>query len=184
MSEEISKIVDGEARTAEMGESLGAILDPRTRERETWRLYFLIGDTINGNRVLSRGFAERVFQILEDEPRHVQPRASRASVALAWIRRVSPVHGYPLAAGIAGVAFVAWLVTGSQQGPQERLAARAPAMTQPLPERGVSPVVSVPEAWSSANEYLLAHQGFSPRNGGFSTIVRPVAAEVAAGVKR
>ena len=180
MSEEISKVVDGEARTAETGESLGAMLDSRTRERETWRLYCLIGDTINGNRVLSRGFAERVFQQLEHEPRHVRPRAWRASVALAWIRRASPVHGYRLAAGIAGVAFVAWLVTASQQGPQERLVARAPAMTQPVPERGASPVVSVPEPWSSANEYLLAHQGFSPRNGGF----RPVAAEIAAGVKR
>ena len=72
-----------------------------------------------------------------------------------------------LAASLAAVALVGWLAFAPQPEAPQPMAQAQPAIT---------PVLNVPLP-SAANDYLLAHQGFSPRVSlqGMAPYVRTVA---------
>lgn len=147
MTEKISVLMDGELADREAAGTIGA-LESDAAARETWRTYHLISDAMRDTRLLSPGFAERVAQRLESEPTVLAPRRLAAS------RR--PWYGVPAAAaaGIAGVGLVGWLAFAPQpQAPVVASAGVTPA------ER---PIARVPLP-SGTPDYLLAHQGFSPR---------------------
>jgi len=144
MKDRISALVDGELdeRAAEdtlkqVGRDAGA--------GETWRTYHLIGDVLREDRVLAPGFAARVAERLAAEPTVLAP----AALVTASRRR----YLLPAAAIAAAVALVSWV--GFAPQPQ------APAPAQAVAE-AVQPPAMVPLP-STANDYLLAHQGFSPR---------------------
>ncbi len=173
MSEEVSALVDDEAGKAEARKLLDAVLDAETEAREAWRLYHLISDTACGNHSLSKGFTERVHRMLQDVPVLRPVPLSRSAAAAAWIRQIPPTYVYPIAASIAGIAFVAWLAAGTH----DSIDARAPTATQSVAVRGSDAAVTRVEPPSTVNEYMLAHQGFSPRNGFFTSGSRTVADE-------
>jgi len=106
-------------------------------------------------RLLSAGFTARVAERLAEEPTVLAPASLPAR---------APVKRFALAAAasVAGVGLVGWLAFA----PQSQTPPAAPvaqAQTIPLP--------------SAANDYLLAHQGFSPRVSlqGMAPYVRTVA---------
>lgn len=81
-----------------------------------------------------------------------------------------PRTWYALAAGVAAVALVGWLGLAPQQSTAP--VAQAPVTAQPL-ARAKPTLVPLP---NGTNDYLLAHQGFSPRVSlqGMAAYVRTV----------
>jgi len=140
MNEKISQLVDGEGNDPGIIQNLCA--DPRARE--AWSTYHLIGDTLRGTRALSGDFAARVAWRLEDEPTVVAPRRT-APEPKRW--RIA----LPIAAGFAAVALVGWMAFAPQ--PQAPVPAPVVAKAEPA----MVPLTT------ATNDYLLAHQGFSPR---------------------
>jgi sigma-E factor negative regulatory protein RseA len=116
---------------------------------DAWRTYHLISDAMRDSRVLSPGFAARLAQRLEAEPTVLAPQRSRAE-SRTWF-------ALSAAASFAAVALVGWLAFAPQPGVAPQLA-QAPKPAAEAPQ--VATAAMTP---SAANEYLLAHQGFSPR---------------------
>jgi len=166
MKSRISALMDGEIERDEAPGALAA-LQAEGDALEAWRTYHLISDALRETRVLSQDFAKRVAQRLAEEPTVVAP------VRLAREAQPQRAHWAALsaAASIAAVALVGWLAFGPQQGagPAPQLAQTAQPSAPPKAAASVPP----PEA---ANDYLLAHQGYSPRNSlqGMAPYVRLV----------
>lgn len=142
MKESISALMDGELDERAAAQALQA-MRAEGEALDTWRTYHLIGDAMHDTRLLSAGFTARVAERLAAEPTVLAPMKKQ------------PVQRFALAAAasVAGVALVGWMAFAPQpQAPQiaKQVPAPAPAVAAvPLP--------------ASANDYLLAHQGFSPR---------------------
>jgi len=156
MKERISALMDGELDDP----SAGQLIDGLGRERdalEAWRTYHLISDAMRDSQLLSEGFAARVGEKLAAEPTVLAPGRLHAE-ARKWI-------ALPVAASVAAVAMVGWLAFA----PQTEIAPIPPPVAQaPKPV-----IVPLP---SATNDYLFAHQGFSPRVylGGMAPYVRTV----------
>ena len=127
-------------------------LDALAREGEgleAWRTYHVISDALGASRMLSEGFSARVAAALAQEPTVLAPAPRR--------RATEPRRWVALAAGVAAVSLVGWLGFPPER-PSVAPVAQAP---KPVPQQEASPVV-VPLP-SGTDDYLLAHQGFSPR---------------------
>jgi sigma-E factor negative regulatory protein RseA len=148
MKDRISTLMDGELDDQSAAQAIDAV--GRDRDAlETWRTYHMISDAMRQSRVLSDGFAARVTQRLAAEPTVLAPRALQAQPR-RWF-------AVPAAASVvAAVGLVGWMALGPQ--PQVPAPASAPvAQAQPEPRPTLIPLPS------AASDYLLAHQGFSPR---------------------
>lgn len=128
--------------------SAAEMIDALGRDRqalETWSTYQLISDAMRGSGLLSEGFTARVAKRLAAEPTVLAPGRLQAEPR-KWF-------ALSAAASLAAVALVGWLAFA----PQQEI---APAPV-PAPVAETKPaIVPLPTA---ANDYLLAHQGFSPR---------------------
>jgi sigma-E factor negative regulatory protein RseA len=155
MNERISALMDGELDDQAAGEQIQALGTGR-EALDTWRIYHLISDAIRENQPVP----ERSF---------VAPARPRRWVAL------------PIAASLAAVSLVGWLAFAPQQEAKP-LAAQAPAVAPAQPVQARAVVIPLPSATS---DYLLAHQGVSPRGSfqGMAPYVRSVSAE-ARGARR
>jgi len=167
MKSRISALMDGELERRQASGTIDA-LHLQGEARETWRSYHLIGDSMRDARLLSAGFAARVAAKLSQEPTVLAPSRRPAQAARA------PFWALAAAASLA-VAFVggaAFLMMQQDTDSPPRLAtvpvtgAAAKDLAQVLP----------PDA---ADDYLLAHQGYSPRNSlqGMAPYVRTVSGQ-------
>ena len=158
MTEKISALMDGELEARAADEAL-ELLRRDGEAADCWRLYHLMSDALHGQRqFLSPRFVERVAARLATEP---------AVLTSGALPGRTPLQRYALAAAasLAAVALVGWLALAPPPQPQPPVAqAQQPAAL----------TVSLPHA---ANDYLLAHQGFSPRMSllGIAPYVRTVA---------
>jgi sigma-E factor negative regulatory protein RseA len=147
MKDRISALMDGELddkSAAELIETLG-----RDREaRLAWASYHLISDAMREGRLLSEGFGARLSERLAAEPTVLAPRF-RQPESKRW-------YALSAAASLAAVALVGWLAFAPQ--PASQLTTPAPVAQAPAEAK--PNLVPLPTA---ANDYLLAHQGFSPR---------------------
>src|SRR5450830_154757 len=138
MKDQISALIDGEM-PIESADHLFIALKAKNEISESWAAYHLIGDVMRGNAVFKPGFNERFMQKLELEPsvlsprNFVSPRKSLAKTSNAW----------SLAASVAAVMFVGWVVLQQQVHNHVDV---APAEI----------------AQNVASEYLLAHQSMAP----------------------
>ena len=166
MKSRISELMDGELERAGAAAPVEA-LRTEGEARDTWRSYHLIGDAMRDTRILSAGFAGRVAARLALEPTVMAPsRIASAAQRPRW-------QLLSAAASLAAVALVGWLAFGFQQdAPQQAVAMKGQA-TQVMPL-----VAQVPPP-ASANDYLYAHQVYSPRNSlqGVAPYVRMVSGE-------
>lgn len=142
MKDKLSALMDGELDDSSAGAAINA-LEREGEPLEAWRSYHLISDAMRDSRLLSAGFTARVSARLAAEPTVLAPGSAGAAARRRLV--------LPAAASAAAVALVAWLAFAPQ--PQQQA---VPQMAQAKP-----PVV-VPLT-NAANDYLLAHQGFSPR---------------------
>jgi sigma-E factor negative regulatory protein RseA len=148
MNEQISQLMDGELDERGTDATLDA-LRRDVQALEAWRTYHLISDALRDTPLLSDGFATRLAERLAAEPTVLAPAGSpgRPRLVLA------------AAASLAAVALVGWLALAPQpqRGPQLAQGTTAGAAT------AKPPVLTVRTLPRAANDYLLAHQGFSPR---------------------
>mgnify|MGYP006171165757 CR=1 FL=1 len=162
MKDKISQLMDGELDERTARQAID-VLSLEEEAAEAWRTYHLIGDAMRDTRLLSEGFAARLRARLAGEPTVLAP-ARHAAHPGRW-------YALPAAASVAAVALVGWLAFAPQQdgAPGPLPVAQAPADPKPV----VIPLSS------AANDYLLAHQGFSPRISiqGMAPYVRTVSDE-------
>jgi sigma-E factor negative regulatory protein RseA len=172
MKAKISAMMDGELETHELSESLSAIESDR-EARECWRTYHLISDAVRGDAILSTDCAHRVSQRLALEPTLIAPLPGpvRAPERPRWFAPSA------LAASIAAMAFVGWVALAPQQGTPTAVAPVAQAPQVPKVQLAAEPP-RVPVT-SATQDYLFAHQAFSPRNSlqGMAPYVRSVSDE-------
>jgi sigma-E factor negative regulatory protein RseA len=149
MKEKISALMDGELENRAAGQAIDA-LQAQEEARDTWRMYHLISDAMRDTQLLSPGFAERLAARLEDEPTVLAPRRMR--------EEPRPWYAMPAAAAasVAGVGLVGYLAFA----PEQPGAPVGAPMAVVQPETTKPQMVPLP---SGTPDYLLAHQGFSPR---------------------
>lgn len=165
----ISAFMDGEANPAE---STHTILELRKSAecRKTWETFHLIGDVMRGESALREDFSARLHVRMADEPLLLAPR-------LTWWN--STRVALSAAASLAAVAVVLSLVlTDNPLQPRQQLAV-APKAEIAEPAKAIaSPRPSTAGSSSGINEYLMAHQEYSPSTAlqGVAPYVRTVSA--------
>jgi sigma-E factor negative regulatory protein RseA len=164
MKERLSAVMDGEIEGPECAACLDRLKDD-LELRETWRAYHLIGDAMRGHvgGALPSAFADR----LAAEPTVLAPRRVERKVSR------TPWYALSAAASVAAVALVGWTALSLYQAPVE-IAAR-PSPAAPATVVVEAPAAPVPAA-QGVNDYLLAHQRFSPSSalGGMAPYIRTV----------
>lgn len=143
MSEDISRLMDGEVDGVEMHAMWQALRHPHATV--TWTCYHAIGDALRGELGLTRDLRNDVAKRLADEPTVLAPRAPAPSRPAAW--------AWAVAATLAAVAVVGWtawsLVDATPAGLSDAVVAGS--------MRGgeISPA-------TVSTDYLLAHQEYAP----------------------
>jgi sigma-E factor negative regulatory protein RseA len=159
MKEKLSAWMDGELED-QQARQLPQGLKRDAELRGIWDCYHLIGDALRG--VQGPNLCPEICARLDAEPTVLAPPRRSTAVQL---RR----YALSAAASIAAIAFVGWMaLSGIQQDPV-RIAATPAAEVKP----GAVPAGEV------ANDYLLAHQRYSPSNAmqGLAPYVRTVSEE-------
>ena len=147
MKETISALMDGELDGRAADQAIDA-LRSEGEALETWRLYHLVSDGLRDTRVLSAGFTSRLSARLAQEPTVLAPSRLPG-------RTPAQRFAFAAAASVAAVGLVSWLAFGPQRETQPTIAkAETPASITAAPR--------TVQLTSAANDYLLAHQGFSP----------------------
>jgi len=153
MKAKISMLMDGELDDRELDAALAALA--RNDEAcRAWRTYHLVRDALCGASVLGADFTAKVAARLA-----VEPTVLAHSPARVRLMALSA------AASVAAVALVGWLAfaprPGSDAGSVATPIAQAPQVPAATAAKAQAPVrVPLP---SSTDDYLLAHQGYSPR---------------------
>ncbi|MBV9191634.1 MAG: sigma-E factor negative regulatory protein [Betaproteobacteria bacterium] len=145
MKERISALMDGELEGRAADEAIES-LRGEGEALESWRMYHLISDGMRDTRLLSAGFTARVSQRLAEEATVLAPGRLPGRTPAQRI-------AYTGAAIAAAIGLVSWLAFGPQPEVPKATIAVAPQAATPV----------TVQLTSSANDYLLAHQGFSPR---------------------
>jgi len=141
--EEISELMDGELDTERVEHACHALRE--VASMEAWIYYHVIGDTLRGCSGLAPGFAERFSARLGSEPTMLAPPPRRtAPAAVAWA----------LAASAAAVSLVGWVAL-SMMSP-------SPLPTAVATVQQATAVRAADARRPVENEYLLAHQQYSP----------------------
>ena len=172
MKERISELLDGELEAREAAGPLDA-LRAEGEARDAWRNYHLIGDAMRDTRLLSPGFAARVVARLAQEPTVMAPvRRAATPQRQRW-------QFLSAAASVAAVALVGWVAFGIQGNNGGEMAQVATGKAAAIPAVAQVAQVAPP---ATADEYLYAHQGQSPRNSlqGVAPYVRTVSGKAAA----
>jgi len=155
--DKISAFVDGESAPAD---TLAVLKRLRSDDgsRKHIDTFHMIGDVMRGDPVLRGDFVERLRSRLDEEPTVLAPHA--------WWRPSTPAL-YSAAAAIAGFAVILGLVwTNNPLGQfremdaRDRLSQLQPAQSAPAEARAHPPAAA---NVGQVNEYLVAHQEFSPR---------------------
>lgn len=160
MKERLSAVMDGEIDGPECESCLDRLKDDPGL-REAWRVYHVIGDAIRGHAGsgLPAAFADR----LAAEPTVLAPRQAERRLSRA------PWYALSAAASVAAVALVGWTALSMLEPPVKM------AATPPAAAVAEAPSTPVPVA-QGVNDYLLAHQRFSPSSamGGMAAYIRTV----------
>jgi len=168
MKAKISALMDGEMQDQEFTESMRALREGG-EALETWREYHVISDALRDTQLLSSGFSIRVMARLEQEPTALAPARLPKRAERSRLIELS------LAAGLA-ILLVGWLAFAPNSGldPGSSQVAKGPAQV-------AADSTAVPPP-SAANDYLLAHQNYSPRGSlqGVAAYVRTVSAKASA----
>lgn len=143
MSEDISRLMDGEIEGTEMH-----ALWPALRHHNaiaTWTCYHAIGDALRGEIASIRDLREAVAKRLAEEPTVLAPRAPASSRPTSWL--------WAIAATLAAVTVVGWTAWS--------LVDQAPAGITGVVAAGDLRGAQIAPAPVSA-DYLFAHQEYAP----------------------
>jgi sigma-E factor negative regulatory protein RseA len=173
--EKISVLMDGELGEYESQGQLKRLKNDPELARG-WHDYHLIGDAMRGERPLSAGFNERLATRMAAEPTVLAPQRTA--------KRSATAYALSAAASISAVALVGWVAfVNYPEAPTPQIA-QAP-LTAPPAVTAVSatPLAAAPQPQLASvssegkmNEYLMAHQEFSPSTAiqGLAPYIRSV----------
>jgi sigma-E factor negative regulatory protein RseA len=157
MKQEISTLMDGELFD-EDAEAILNKLNQHPDNHDEWQTYHLIGDILRQSDHVHINISPAMRERLQAEPTIFAPR-NRANHNTQWFA-LSAV------ASVMGLAVVAWLSMqiGSEVAPPIALQQSNVAHSTNLPASGL-------------DDYLIAHQEFSPGTGvyGMTSYVHTVA---------
>lgn len=155
MKTKLSALMDGELDAAEATETIKQ-LKKADELRSEWATYHLIGDALRQSVTIS-DIAQRVSVQLAAEPTVLAPRFH--------LPQRAQVFALSAAASVVAVAVVGWISFQTIDQSQQNLAANVIAANTSVP------------APARMNDYLLAHQEFSPSTAmqGVAPYVRTVA---------
>jgi len=151
--EKISALIDGELEEREARQQFGRLKQDEELA-QCWAAFHLIGDAMRGENPLSQGFGERLTERLAREPTVLAPRriAARRLVAYAL----------SAAASLSAVALVGWMALFNNPLAPQPDRAQAPNTTTPAEVPAPSATLASVPSEGRMNEYLIAHQEFSP----------------------
>jgi sigma-E factor negative regulatory protein RseA len=152
MNETLSAWMDSELD----GQQADALLPQLKRDPElsrNWDCYHVIGDALRG--VHGADLCARIRDRLDVEPTVLAPQSRSKVEKLRW-------GALSLAASVAAAAFVGWMaLSGTRPAAVQVATVSAPevaALAQPASAEVAMPASDV------INDYLLAHQRYSPSN--------------------
>jgi sigma-E factor negative regulatory protein RseA len=149
--DKISQWMDGELSGHETREQLTRVKQDAELDH-CWNVFHLIGDVMRGERALSQDFEQRVAARLAMEPAVLAPRHRVASRFTTY--------ALSAAASVSAVALVAWIAFfNNPLAPQPDIAL---APTTPPPAAAPAEQLASVPSDGTMNEYLIAHQEFSP----------------------
>ncbi len=166
MKQHISTLMDGEL----FDDEAQALLDKLKRNpdaQQDWQMYHLIGDALRQPDHVHADIGAAMRERLQAEPTVFAPRAATGQ-NVRWF-------ALSAAASVMALTLVAWLSV--QVGPVS--APQMAAMQQSATARVASlPITSLPIN-GGLNDYLMAHQEFSPSTNvhGAVTYMRTVAGQ-------
>lgn len=146
MKQEISVLMDGELFEDEADSLLGRIKRGSAIHKD-WEVYHLIGDALRQPEHIHCDLSAEVYARMRDEPVVFAPRGHTA-------KQKGRAIALSAAASLAAIGVVAWMSVQISPEASSQLAA------QQINLRPASVKMK-----SKANEYLMAHQEFSPSTG-------------------
>lgn len=146
MKQDISALMDGELFDDE-AETLFDQLKRKPDAQEEWHIYHLISDVLHQPAHVHPDIGATMKERLQAEPTVLAPR-SNSSQKARWF-------AFSAAASVLALTLVAWLSVqvGNEVGPQIAVL----QLQQPASIKAASYSVN-----SGVNDYLMAHQEFSP----------------------
>jgi sigma-E factor negative regulatory protein RseA len=131
---------------------------------QCWHTFHLIGDSLRGEQSLSQGFTRRLASRLAEEPTVLAPHRNMA-------RRFT-TYALSAAASLSAVALVGWVAFSNNPSVEVAKAPPAVSVASTAPSTQLD---SVPSD-GKMNEYLMAHQEFSPSTAiqGLAPYIRSV----------
>lgn len=154
MKQHISTLMDGELCSDEAEILLGKIKH-HPEVRQEWLTYHLIGDALRQPDYIPGNMNSAFFERLHAEPTVLAPYTKRTQKA--------GFFAMSAVASIMAMAFLAWVSLQLDAEPVQQQARQSTPVNNSVNER--------------INEYLLAHQEFSPGNDvrGAASYIRTVA---------
>jgi len=143
MSENISRLMDGEVDDAEL-DGICAMLKSGDA-MATWTCYHAIGDVLRGEIAVTRDVGAAVARRLADEPTVLAPRRSVPSGPASW--------AWAVAATLAAVSVVGWTAYS--------LVDATPAGLARVRDAGTMRAAEVRPA-TVPTDLLFAHQEYAP----------------------
>ncbi|MHB1099868.1 MAG: sigma-E factor negative regulatory protein [Burkholderiales bacterium] len=151
MKEKISMLMDGELDGEEAAMLVSGM---KAEEQDDWLYYHLIGDAIRDPEGFRVDLDLDCSEAIHAEPTVFAPVLHRSNSHKA--RR----YAWSAAASFAAVMLVGWVALQSPEN-------------SPVPKR-VAQVVHLDVIKSRLNDYVLAHQEFSPESEMMNANIRPV----------
>jgi sigma-E factor negative regulatory protein RseA len=166
--ERISELMDGELEAREAQRQFARIKQDKELAH-CWNTFHLIGDALRGERPLSREISGRVAMGLANEPTVLAPRSR------SYATKRAATYAVSIAASLSAVALVVWIAFYNPLVPAEIAKAPSPPAPAPAVAAASEQLASVPSE-GHMNEYLMAHQEFSPSTAiqGLAPYIRSV----------
>jgi sigma-E factor negative regulatory protein RseA len=156
--EKISALMDGELDGQQAQQQI-QLLRNDAELASAWHAFHLIGDAMRNERPLSRDFSRRLSSRIAAEPTILAPRRGSGKRAVAF--------ALSAAASLSAVALVGWVALSTVPPASQPEIAKAPVTPVPAVPASATPSAAAPTLASvpsdgTMNEYLMAHQEFSP----------------------
>jgi sigma-E factor negative regulatory protein RseA len=189
--DKISALMDGELDPHQSDQQYTR-LKQDSEARAHWNTYHLIGDALRGDSIVATNISAKLSARLEQEPTVLAPQRSQ-------MRPVNRTTAYALsaAASLSAVALVGWMAFNNPLVPQSdsvstsvstsvatsvstpaAVASSAPVTVTTTTSASVQPELASIPSDGKMNEYLMAHQEFSPSTAiqGVAPYIRSVSA--------
>ncbi len=155
--EKISALMDGELDRQNAQSAISQIKQDESLHAE-WATYHLIGDALRDHWIPAVDISQKIKARLSQEPTILAPHP--------FVMEKFKMATLPIAASIAAVSLVGWLAFSSQHHTQEITIASSenPASSTKQTQHQTKPAAAKSKVQHNKqlNEYLLAHQEYSP----------------------